>query len=177
MWLRILALAFGIWLGGFAAFTHDLGRLKTSSQRTDAIIALTGGKGRVEQAVAQLARGKAKRLLISGVHRNTTARDLQLRTRASKKLFACCVDIGHAATDTVGNAVESAAWMDRNGYKSFRLVTSRSHMPRAMLEFQYGLPNDKMVIHPVNVDNSLADRIGEYNKYAARLIWLRATHL
>jgi uncharacterized SAM-binding protein YcdF (DUF218 family) len=173
MLLRAALLAAGIWLGGFIAFSHGLPKIERAPRATDGIIALTGGEGRVERAIAQLERGKAKRLLISGVHRDTTARDLRLRTGASKRLFACCVDIGHAASDTIGNAVEAAAWIETNKFKSVTLVTSRTHMPRARLEFAASLPDTTLVLDPVNVDNNLAARLSEYNKYAARLIWVR----
>jgi uncharacterized SAM-binding protein YcdF (DUF218 family) len=173
VFLRVALLAFGIWLGGFLAFSHELPKAKGSSRSTDGIIALTGGEGRVERAIAQLERGKAKRLLISGVHRDTTARDLRLRTGASKRLFDCCVDIGHAAGNTIGNAVEAATWMEANRFRSVTIVTSRTHMPRARLEFASSLPGITLVLDPVDVDNSLAARLSEYHKYAARLIWLR----
>jgi uncharacterized SAM-binding protein YcdF (DUF218 family) len=177
MFLRIAVLAFGIWLGGFLAFSYELPKARPSARNTDGIIALTGGQGRVEHAIAQLERGKARRLLISGVHKNTTARDLRLRTGASKRLFDCCVDIGHAAGNTIGNAVEASAWLDQNHFRSVRIVTSRTHMPRAQLEFTNSLPGVTLVFDPVDVDNSIAARLGEYNKYAARLIWLRLEQL
>ncbi len=177
MFLRIALLAVGIWLGGFMAFSHSLPKIVKTRRTTDGIIALTGGEGRVARAIAELERGKAKRLLISGVHRSTTARDLRLRTGASKRLFDCCVDIGHAAGDTIGNAVEAAAWVETNKFKSVTLVTSRTHMPRARLEFSASLPNTVLVVDPVDVDNNLAARLSEYNKYAARLIWLRLAAL
>jgi uncharacterized SAM-binding protein YcdF (DUF218 family) len=177
MLLRVIGLVFGIWLGGFIGFSHTLATIPKQNRKTDAVIALTGGEGRVERAVFVLGHGKAKRLLISGVNRATTAQDLRRRTGASEKLFKCCVDIGHVAGNTIGNAVEAAVWMDNHGFKSLRLVTSRSHMPRARLEFVDAMPNIQIVPEAVDVENSVASRLFEYNKYAARLIFLRLKQL
>jgi uncharacterized SAM-binding protein YcdF (DUF218 family) len=173
MGLRILVLVFGVWLGGFLAFSYRLMDAPVPTRKTDAMIALTGGEKRIERAIAQMEKGKAKRLLVSGVHRTTTKRDLRARTNGSKKIFDCCVDIGHAASNTVGNAVEAAVWMEANHFHSLRLVTSRAHMPRAQLEFINAMPNIVIVPDAVDVDNSIAARIGEYNKYMVRLILLR----
>jgi uncharacterized SAM-binding protein YcdF (DUF218 family) len=174
---RILLLVFGIWLGGFLAFSYQLMDAPASTRKTDGMIALTGGEKRIERAIVQMAKGKAKRLLVSGVHRSTTKADLRARTNGSKKLFDCCIDIGHAASNTIGNAVEAAVWMDANGFRSLRLVTSKAHMPRAQLEFIDAMPNILIIPDAVDVDNSIAARIGEYNKYIARLILLRLKQL
>jgi uncharacterized SAM-binding protein YcdF (DUF218 family) len=177
MGLRILVLFFGVWLGGFLAFSYRLMDAPVSTRKTDGMIALTGGEKRIERAIAQMAKGKAKRLLVSGVHRTTTKRDLQARTNGSKKIFDCCIDIGHAANNTVGNAVEASVWMEANQFRSLRLVTSRAHMPRAQLEFVDAMPNVLIVPDAVDVDNTIAARVGEYNKYAVRLIFMRLKQL
>ncbi len=177
MFWRIAAILFGIWLGGYLAFTQKLLDTPISSRKTDAVVALTGGEGRLERALLLLERGKAKRLLVSGVHRATSERDLRRRTRSPKKLFDCCVDLGHAAGNTIGNAVEASVWMETHRFRSLRLVTSRAHMPRARLEFETVMPNVEIVPEAVDTDNSIADRVAEYNKYAARLILLRTKQL
>jgi uncharacterized SAM-binding protein YcdF (DUF218 family) len=177
MGLRILALIFGVWLGGFLAFSYHLMDTPVVTRKTDGMIALTGGEKRIERAIDQMEKGKARRLLVSGVHRSTTKADLRARTKGSKRLFECCVDVGHAAADTIGNAVEAAVWMEANQFRSLRLVTSRAHMPRAQLEFVDAMPNILIVPDAVDVDNSIAARIGEYNKYAVRLIVVRLKQL
>ncbi len=174
---RIVALLFGVWLGGFLAFSYTLMDIPAATGKTDGMIALTGGEKRIERAIAQMEKGRARRLLVSGVHRTTTKRDLQARTNGSKRLFECCIDIGHAAGNTVGNAVEASVWMEANKFRSLRLVTSRAHMPRARLEFVQAMPDIMIVPDAVDVDNSVATRISEYNKYVVRLILLRVKQL
>jgi uncharacterized SAM-binding protein YcdF (DUF218 family) len=177
MLLRVIAIVFGIWLGGFLSFSQKLMDIPASTRKTDAIIALTGGEGRLERAVLLLRQGKAKRLLVTGVNRSTTKADLRRRTNAPKKLFKCCVDLGYAAANTIGNGVEAAVWMERQHFKSLRLVTSNAHMPRARLEFEHSMPDVKIIPDAVQADNSIANQLNEYNKYAARLILLRAKQL
>ena len=48
-----------------------------------------------------------------------------------------------------GNAVETAAWMKEQGFRSLRLVTASYHMPRSLLEFNHAMPELEIVPHPV----------------------------
>ena len=47
--------------------------------------------------------------------------------------------LGYQATDTSGNAQEVKEWIEKNKIKSFILVTSKYHMPRAYLEISKSL--------------------------------------
>ncbi len=78
--------------------------------KADAVVVLTGGTQRIDQAVNLLETGTGQRLLISGVHPDTSAARIREMTRAPQSLFVCCVDLGYDAIDTVGNALETAKW-------------------------------------------------------------------
>ena len=39
--------------------------------------------------------------------------------------------------------------MNRNGFKSIRLVTANYHMPRSLIEFRRAMPSILIVPHPV----------------------------
>lgn len=78
-----------------------------------------------------------------------TSRASLIRQSGHAELFDCCVDIGRAALNTVGNAIETAEWTRRNNYSSVMLVTSNYHMPRAMVELRRNLKNVEIVAHPV----------------------------
>src|SRR5690606_26336791 len=138
--LRAAALAFvaaaALFAGGFGWFANHVSHLATpeSPEKADAIIVLTGGISRLDAALNLLETGKGKRLLISGVHPSATRRQLQIATGGDKALFSCCIDIDHAALDTIGNAEESAKWVDNHAYGSIILVTNNYHMPRSLLE-------------------------------------------
>lgn len=122
--------------GGFAAFSTHVSHLLTPSdpKPADAIIVLTGGQARIDAALALLKSGKGERLLISGVHPSTGRAALRAATGGDAALFSCCVDIDYDALDTVGNAEQSAKWVESHAYRSVILVTNNYHMPRSLLE-------------------------------------------
>ena len=142
------ALAF---LGGFAAFSSHVARLSapTEPADADAIIVLTGGEKRLDTAVELLKSGKGQRLLISGVHPAAGLSDLQRATGGDADLFSCCVDIDHAALDTIGNAQESAKWVTSHAYDRVIIVTNNYHMPRSLLELKRLIGDAELEPYPV----------------------------
>jgi len=74
---------------------------------------------------------------------------LQAATGGDKRLFVCCVDIDHAARDTIGNAEESAKWVEEHAYESVILVTNNYHMPRSLLEMRRLLQKARLEPYPV----------------------------
>lgn len=179
----VLLIFLAVWLGGFVWFVGSSfwGRIDRTSP-TDAIVVLTGGKMRLETGIALLAAGKATKLFVSGVN-PAVDRDTLLRALGpAAKREACCIVLGHAAGNTVGNAVETALWMQQEGYRSLRLVTSWYHMHRSLLEFRRAMPMVRVIAHPVFARDSgpegwrgwLASGhlvFAEYNKFLAA--WLR----
>lgn len=146
-----LALLIGlIWLIGLWRFAAAIPNDVTAPDvQTDAIVVLTGGSLRVEGGLHLLAEGKAKKLFISGVYRGVDVAELLRVSRQSPDSVACCVVLGHAADNTLGNARETAQWMESEGYHSLRLVTASYHMPRSMLEFSRAMPDIEIVPNPV----------------------------
>src|SRR5690606_18924618 len=102
---------------GFFRFTDTIAELKTAAvtDDVDAIVALTGGYQRIDQALALLENGVGERLLISGVNPATTGAALRRATGSKTATFDCCVDIGYEALDTIGNANETAGWIRAHG--------------------------------------------------------------
>ena len=184
--LRILGFSLAgvvaLFVCGFGWFANHVGHLTTPSdpQKADAIIVLTGGQSRLDAAMALLESGKGERLLISGVHPSASRRQLQKATGGDKELFSCCVDLDRTALDTIGNAEESAKWVENHAYGSIILVTNNYHMPRSLLEMGRLLHHAKLEPYPVvnsNLDNGnwmtkpQAVRVlfTEYNKYLLAL--------
>ncbi|AMS40672.1 YdcF family protein [Aminobacter sp. SR38] len=179
--LFILVAAAFIFTGGFALFATHVSRLTTPANpaKADAIIVLTGGQSRLDAALDLLKAGKGERLLISGVHPSATRRQLQLATRSDKSLFNR-VDIDRAALDTIGNAEESAKWVESHDYARVILVTNNYHMPRSMLEMGRLLRKASLEPYPV-VNSKLGEGrwltkpeafrvlFTEYNKYLLAL--------
>jgi uncharacterized SAM-binding protein YcdF (DUF218 family) len=171
------------WLGGFAWFVASSVLVTVDrAYPADAIVVLTGGRLRLEAGLALLAAGKAKKLFVSGVNPRVD-RDALLRALGpAAEREACCIVLGHAAENTSGNARETAGWMQHEGYRSLRLVTSWYHMQRSLLEFSRAMPHLTIIAHPVFAPHADPEGwhgwlaaapivIGEYHKYLAA--WLR----
>ena len=146
----VLLLLAGAWLAGLVAFAEAIpDRSADDGRTTDAIVVLTGGSGRIEVGLEQLAQDRAKKLFVSGVPHGVTPPELPGLATAAPDQLACCVVLGHEASNTTGNARETAAWMMSEGFRSLRLVTSNYHMPRSLLEFRRAMPGMEIVAHPV----------------------------
>jgi uncharacterized SAM-binding protein YcdF (DUF218 family) len=160
----------------FALFAVTLGRpAPNDTPKVDAIVVITGGKGRIEHGAGLLAEGKAKRMLIAGADPSVRKADLVRRLGGKQKLFDCCVDLGSESVDTRSNAEEARRWIERHRYRSVRLVTSDWHMRRARYEFNRQLGRDvKIIPDAVRTEPNFMTLFGEYNKYLLRRlsVWL-----
>jgi len=151
--VALLALLVGGWSAGLLWFVEQIPDVvEDSTTPTDAIVVLTGGQGRLDEALALLSGNLAGRLFVSGVYRGVDVKTLLDTARSSSPVPESRIGIGDA-TNTVGNAEETAAWARYFGIRSIRLVTASYHMPRSLLEFHHALPNVKVVPHPVFSDN------------------------
>jgi uncharacterized SAM-binding protein YcdF (DUF218 family) len=129
-----------IWLAGLLAFAGRIAQETPAAEpdRADGVVALTGlnSNERIAAGVTLLENGYGKRMLVSGVNREASREDIRNVSKAVKRLYDCCVDLGFTAADTVGNARETAGWAKAMGFKSLIVVTADYHMPRAMLELR-----------------------------------------
>ncbi len=178
-------IVFALWLGGFVRFTHMVGDLAPADDtpRGDGIVVLTGGSVRLATAVSLIERGRARRLLITGVHATTTRGALRRVTGGRADVFTCCVDIDRQARNTVDNAHIAARWAQDHGYDSLILVTANYHMPRSLVEFARVLPDIDLIPYPVAPrtirpgrwwpDHSLRVLAVEYTKYVVSLLRAR----
>lgn len=118
-------------------------------KNADGIVALTGGKARIGEAVKLLSVGRGKRMLITGVNPKTTSEQLELLLPQGRELFKCCIDLGRQAEDTTGNAIETRDWVNLHQFKSLIVVTSSYHMPRTLVELARFIPDAEIVPHAV----------------------------
>lgn len=171
---RLVALVLLAWSAGFLWFSLTLPDPAPLDQKTDAVVVLTGGEGRTKRGLAVLQAGSARRMLVSGVDRDTTRRDLAAAAGIRTTRLAT-TDLGYAAVDTRSNAEETAAWVKRNGFTSLRLVTSAGHMRRARLELSRVLPAGVTVVaDAVPVEPQAPGIATEYSKYLLRRAALAA---
>jgi uncharacterized SAM-binding protein YcdF (DUF218 family) len=166
---RILILLVVAWALGFLLFMGSIGS-PVEGRKTDAIVVLTGGPGRIDRGLALLRQHAAGRMLISGVDREVRPNELAAEYKIEPRLMTCCIDLGHEAVDTQSNAEETAAWVRAHHYKTVRLVTADWHMPRARLELAHLLGKDIELVG--DAVKSSSPRFGtlffEYHKYLVR---------
>ena len=148
--LALFGVAFGAWTMGLAWFAGEMPTVPPADvPPTDAVVVLTGGSRRLAAGLDLLARGEVKKLLVSGVHPDVVKAEIAGGDPRLRALAECCVSLGYEATDTVGNAVETAGWMRRERFTSLTLVTATYHMPRSLTEFHRALPGARIVPFPV----------------------------
>jgi len=167
-----------LWLSGFVFFLNNLPtRIESPMKKTDAVVVLTGGNGRIEEGIAIVKSSLSEKLFISGVNQSVNKNDLikkvplgvDFGVKANINLEN--VHIGYEATNTKGNASETARWLQENNIETVRLVTSHYHVPRALLHFEEVLPaNINIVPHPTfDKKTPLVRRLSilflEYNKF------------
>jgi uncharacterized SAM-binding protein YcdF (DUF218 family) len=149
----LVAATVAVFLVLAAGFFWFVGRVPDQEvvldRNADGIVALTGGSARINDAIELLASGRGKRLLISGVHPSTRSIELARLVPEYTRMFSCCIDLGHSAINTIGNAVETRRWVRARGFHSLVVVTSSYHMPRAMAELAHQLPDVTLIPFPV----------------------------
>ena len=165
---RLIATLALAWALGFAFFSATLPPPAANDAKTDAIIVLTGGPGRLDRGVKILQADEADRLLISGVDPRVSSKAIEHHYHVPPKLMQR-IDLGRGAVDTRTNADESAAWIGDHDYHSIRLVTADWHMRRARLELARVLPKDvRIVPDGVRGQPGFTALAREYNKYLLR---------
>ncbi len=144
------AVVFWIFAFGFILFAIDVMRAPDNTGReADGIVVLTGGQLRIEAGLELLEKGLAKRLLITGVNRQTTKAAIARIAGVDSKYLNCCVDLGYEALNTKGNADEASAWAHRQDFNSLIVVTASYHMPRSLMELRGRMPDIEIIPHPV----------------------------
>lgn len=135
---------------GFLWFAINIQTEDTQLQgKADGIVVLTGAASRIPDAIELLAAERGKRLLITGVHRATSASEIARLTPLYSKYFTCCIDLDKSALNTFGNALETRRWAREHNFNSLIVVTSNWHMPRAMAEVAHQLPDTALIAYPV----------------------------
>ena len=172
-------------LAGFFWFVGQIASEEVQLDRkADGIVVLTGAAARIPDAIELLAADRGKRLLISGVHRATSSREIARVTPLYSKYFKCCIDLDRSALNTFGNATETRRWVHEHDFNSLIVVTSNWHMPRALVELHHQLPDVTLIPYPVISDHmkneswwANGDTVrlltGEYLKYLFALVRFR----
>lgn len=163
--LRLIAFLMLVYALGYVGFALLLPR-PAGDERTDAIVVLTGGTGRLDRGFDLMERGLARRMLISGVARTVRPEELIHAYDVDPRLFQCCINLGRESFDTRSNADEVARWLDRQRFASIRLVTNDLHMTRARYELRKRVGNAVTIVSDaVPTEPGFRQIFVEYNKY------------
>lgn len=173
--LTVIFLIIIVYLSGFAWFSKQISYKETIlKEKADAIIVLTGAKGRIDMGLRLLSQGHGAYLFISGVGQNAALNELSkfLSTfpRSQVKYLEHLITLGHEAESTEGNALESMQWLKERHYKKIILVTSNYHMIRSLYLFKHFIPDVEVIPYPFINKFSLQLVFLEYNKYLLCLL-------
>ncbi len=180
---KVLLVLLIVWAGGLVSFATAIPQSPPAlPSEADAIVVLTGGSERLPAGIALLEMGVAERLFVSGVHEGVDVAEILDLNHQAPPTLACCIELGHDARHTVGNAHETAHWMAAGDRRSMVLVTANYHMPRSLVLFRRIMPDIAITPHPV-VSGSVRTDIwwrhprtlillaGEFSKFLVSLVW------
>lgn len=166
---RAASLLLIVWALGFAWFALILPQ-PLGAGKSDAVIVLTGGEGRIGRGLEALDEDWADQMLVAGVDPEVRRREFAAEYEVSNARMACCVTLENKSVDTRSNAAEAARWIAAEKVRSVRLVTSDWHMRRAAWELEETAPGILIVRDAVPTRPKLRILFLEYHKLLARRI-------
>jgi uncharacterized SAM-binding protein YcdF (DUF218 family) len=159
LWLLILIVplvAIPIWsLKSFESTILSFSGIKGLKSSADCGVVLTGGSGRVREAMSLLSQKKVRKLIISGVHPTSTLNDIFPEILFYPEIDLEDVILERRSNTTESNAQQSLAVVEALHCKSVLLITSDYHLYRAFRTFgiifpptlsvvPYAIPTDRL---------------------------------
>lgn len=134
----------------FIDFTYKTFSYRQELHKADAIVVLTGGKGRVEEGIRLFRDLQAAHLFFIGVDPAVRKTDLYRPRHGDPSSDKVLLE--KASRNTLENAIFGRDLIMRSGVNSIVLITSRYHLKRASLLFRNALPRE-IAIYPYPVDS------------------------
>lgn len=131
----------------FVDFVYKTFSLSQRYVKADAIVVLTGGRGRVEEGIKLYRAGQGKLLFLIGVDPLVKKHELYQGAGAEN------VYLEKTSRNTLENAIYARDIIMKHKVSSIKLITSRYHMKRSTILFRNALPKD-VAIYPHPVDSS-----------------------
>lgn len=158
----------------FLDFAYDTFSVKQRNVKADAIVVLTGGKGRVEEGIRLYRENRSPALFLIGV--DPAVRKGELFKERVGERGGDQVYLDKVSRNTLENAIQARELIVNKNVRSIMLITSRYHMKRSILIFQNLLPKNVAIYpHPVDSKNlkeewwnhkgSFRLLMGEFYKY------------
>lgn len=117
-------------------------------EKADAIVVLTGGKGRAEEGLSLLRQGRADLLILSGVNEDADAASIFFYSRLAQKEHDSIV-LDKVSRSTYENAEVVSGIVREKGIRSIILITSGYHMKRADFIFRHIAAPDVIIYNYV----------------------------
>lgn len=137
----------------FIDFVYKTFSYEVRDYNTDAIVVLSGGRGRVDEGVKLFKEGKGEHLFFIGV--DPAVKKSDLYPERSGERSGAEVYLEKASRNTLENAIFAREMLLKNNVRSMLLITSRYHMKRSLLILRSILPKDIAIYpHPVANKNS-----------------------
>jgi len=134
----------------FIDFTYKTFSYRQNTQKADAIVVLTGGKGRVEEGIRLFRARRAEFLIFVGVDPSVRKSDLYRPKPGDPPAYNVILE--KSSRNTLENSIFGRDVIVRSGVHSVLLITSRYHLKRASILFRNSLPKDITII-PYPVDS------------------------
>lgn len=132
----------------FVDFVYKTFSVQQRDVKTDAVVVLAGGKGRIEEGIKLYREGKGKRLFLIGVDPSVRKSDLYKELPGERG--ADEVHLENVSRNTLENAIMARQLLLQYNVRSMLLITSRYHMKRSLLLFRNACPKD-IAIYPYPV--------------------------
>ena len=129
-----------LYLLSFLNFISDINYSNKLFNNIEAIVILTGSKGRLGAGLEYMENNQNIKMLITGVGSGVRYSDLTIDNSFNKDN----ITLGFKAKNTFQNSIETLEWVNRNKIVEILLVTDNWHMKRAMFLFKNVLPNLKI---------------------------------
>ncbi len=163
-------LVLGFFISDFAVFSQKIQKnteeekIILESQKkfepVDVIIVLTGAQGRIREALWLFEQGRSSYLFISGVEADSTVDTiLAVNSRSDfPQNLKERILLDYISKNTEENAQEIAKLLEDKSWRSFLLVTSSYHLPRAQELvrrelLKRGINNHSLLSHSVESKN------------------------
>lgn len=108
----------------------------------DAIICLTGGKGRIKRSLELFEQRRGRLLYISGIDPQVQFGEILKEMRRNGPVDESNIILENVATNTIENAQQVSQFLQERRLRSVLLVTSSYHVRRVNYIFRKLLPKD-----------------------------------
>ncbi len=141
-----------------------------SIDKTDGLVIFTGGSKRIDTALALVADGYSKPVLISGVNPQVTKEFLLSGLSKENQRL---ITLDYQSKSTKDNVNATNEWVKKLKLKSVGLITSFYHIPRSMLYWKRSGQYTNVSLYPVFPEKMpLSFMFREYHKYILTTLYV-----